>query len=67
MQQNVVDSVTLDGSVIQDLSVWGLFIESDVVVKIVIVILLIASFWSWAIIFDKVLRMRRLRVLAEQF
>jgi biopolymer transport protein TolQ len=67
MQQNVVDSVTLDGSVIQDLSVWGLFIESDVVVKIVIVILLIASFWSWAIIFDKVLRMRRLGVLAEQF
>ncbi len=67
MEQEVVDSVTLDGTVIQDLSVWGLFIEADIVVKIVIAMLLVASFWSWAIIFDKVLRMRRLRALAEQF
>ncbi len=67
MEQEMVDSVTLDGTVIQDLSVWGLFIEADIVVKIVIAMLLVASFWSWAIIFDKVLRMRRLRALAEQF
>ena len=36
-----------------DVSFWGLIIEADFVVKIVMIILLIASIWSWAIIIDK--------------
>ena len=31
------------------------------------VLLLLASFWTWAIIFDKALRLRRLRSQAKQF
>ena len=36
-----------------DVSFWGLIIAADFVVKIVMIILLIASIWSWAIIIDK--------------
>jgi biopolymer transport protein TolQ len=67
MQEQPVDTIILDGSVAHDLSVWGLFAEADIVVKVVLVILLFASFWTWAIIFEKALRMRRLKSRAEDF
>ncbi|MDX1710538.1 MAG: protein TolQ [Rhodovibrionaceae bacterium] len=62
-----VDALALGGEAVHDLSVWGLFLQADIVVKIVLVVLLLASFWSWAIIFEKVMRMRRLRGRADQF
>ncbi len=65
--ETVVETVGLAGSVAHDLTVWGLFLQADIVVKIVMVLLLFASVWSWAIIFEKVLKIRRLRGLAEQF
>ena len=37
MQENV-DTLNLGGSVNYDLSIWGLFLQSDPIVKIVIVI-----------------------------
>jgi biopolymer transport protein TolQ len=49
------------------LSVWALFLQADIVVKLVMLLLLVASFWTWAVIFDKVIRMRRLRARAEAF
>src|SRR3954452_10533113 len=67
MQGNVVDAVPLGGSVPHDLSILGLFLQADVVVKVVMLILLLASFWSWAIIFDKLMRLRRLRRDAGSF
>ena len=67
MQNEVVDAQVLAGSVSQDLTIWGLFIEADLIVKLVILILIAASFWSWAIIFEKALRVRRLRQLADRF
>jgi biopolymer transport protein TolQ len=36
-----------------DLSIWQLFLNAHIVVKIVIIGLLAASIWSWAIIFEK--------------
>jgi len=51
----------------QDLSIIGLFLHADSIVKAVIALLLLASFWTWAIIFDKSLRLRRLRTQAKQF
>jgi biopolymer transport protein TolQ len=51
----------------QELSVIGLFMQADTIVKIVMILLLLASFWTWAIIFDKALRLRRLRNQARQF
>ena len=67
MEQETVAAIDLAGSVVQDLSVWGLFMEADIVVKIVMVALVFASFWTWAIIFDKVMRLRRMRRLADGF
>ena len=41
------------------LSLWGLFLQSDIVVKLVILCLLLASIWVWAIIFEKVTSLRK--------
>ena len=46
---------------------FDLFLQSDSIVKLVMLILLVASFWSWAVIFDKVLRLRRLQQAAASF
>jgi biopolymer transport protein TolQ len=50
-----------------DLSLWGLFMSADFIVKIVIIGLLAASFWSWTIIFNKGVRLRNLFSSATQF
>ena len=49
------------------LSIWSLLNNADIIVKGVILILVVASFWCWTIIFDKTIRFRRLRTLAERF
>ncbi len=68
MQGQVVDALTLAGSAsAADFSLWGLFIKADLIVKIVIVLLFLASIWCWAIIVEKFLRIRRLRGLADEF
>ena len=65
---NNVDASALAGSVgNHDLSLIGLFMQADIIVKVVMVMLLFASFWCWTIIFDKILKMRRLREQATQF
>jgi biopolymer transport protein TolQ len=66
MQGNI-DSVSLGGAVPHDLSIPSLFLQADTIVKIVVILLAIASFWSWAVIFDKVAKLRRLRRDAESF
>src|SRR5271163_3371868 len=67
MPPAAVDPVPLAGAVPHDLSIIALFLQSDAIVKIVMLILLLASFWSWAVIFDKVIRLRRLRQSAASF
>ncbi len=68
MQGQVIDALTLAGSAsAADFSLWGLFIKADLIVKIVIVLLFLASIWCWAIIVEKFLRIRRLRGLADEF
>jgi len=67
MEQSAVTSAALAGSIGHDLSVWGLFLQADIVVKIVMIMLIFASFWCWAIIFEKILRIRRLWAQAEEF
>ncbi len=67
MENQAVDALALAGSASYNMSIWGLFLEADIVVKLVLVLLLAASFWTWAVIFEKVIRMRRLRSYAERF
>src|SRR5437588_6805104 len=61
------DATALPGTVPQHLSVFELFLQSDSIVKMVMLLLLLASFWSWAVIFDKSLRLRRLQQAAATF
>lgn len=67
MENRTVDTLALGASFDNQMTVWGLFMEADIIVKAVIVLLVLASFWSWAVIFEKILRMRRLKALADEF
>jgi biopolymer transport protein TolQ len=67
MPTNPIDQVSLGGTVAHDLSIISLFMQADLIVKIVLFLLLAASFWSWAVIFDKVIRLRKLSRDAESF
>ena len=55
------------GGLAHDLSLWGLFLQADWVVKAVMIGLLLASIWVWAIIFEKVTAIRRANRAAEAF
>lgn len=50
-----------------EFTIWGLFLQADIVVKAVMIFLLWASVWSWGIIFEKVFRLRSLTKKAEKF
>ena len=62
-----LETTALPGTVSSGLSIAELFLQSDSIVKLVMFILLLASFWSWAVIFDKAMRLRRLRHAASSF
>jgi biopolymer transport protein TolQ len=49
------------------ITIWGLFWQADLLVKLVMVLLLAASVWCWAIIIEKVMRIRRLNAQADAF
>ena len=61
-----VDAVNL-GAASGDLSLWGLFVQADIVVKIVMIGLLAASVWVWAIVFEKTTSLRRANKEADGF
>jgi biopolymer transport protein TolQ len=67
METQNTNAIELPGSVVQDLSLWHLFIEADPVVKLVMLLLLAASIWCWAIIFEKLMRLKRITALADGF
>ncbi|WP_145134159.1 protein TolQ [Roseomonas gilardii] len=50
-----------------DLSLWNLFLQADWVVKLVMIGLLFASIWVWAIVFEKVTSVRRANRAADAF
>ena len=50
-----------------DLSILGLFLEADIVVKLVMIGLLAASVWVWAIVFEKFAALRRVNREADGF
>jgi biopolymer transport protein TolQ len=68
MENSIIDAATLGGSVGDlDFSMLSLFTRADLVVKSVIVVLLLASIWCWAIIVEKLLGMRKLNSAASNF
>jgi len=50
-----------------DFSFLALFLRATLVVKLVLIVLIIASFWSWAIIVQKHLNYRRARTASSSF
>jgi len=68
MENNLVEAVTVAGSMTgPDLSMVGLFFRADPIVQSVMVGLLLASVWCWGIIFEKLIRMRKLNKMASEF
>jgi biopolymer transport protein TolQ len=49
------------------ISLWGLFMDADIVVKLVMMGLLAASIWVWAIAFEKWMALRRVNKAADSF
>ena len=49
------------------LSLWGLFMQADIVVKLVMLGLLSASVWVWAVVFEKWTTLRKVNKDADGF
>jgi len=62
-----IQATQLAGTVHHDFSIWGLFLQADIVVKSVMIILCASSIWSWAIIFDKWITYKSLHIKAGRF
>jgi biopolymer transport protein TolQ len=61
-----VDAANL-GAPGADLSILGLFLQADAIVEAVILLLLCASIWVWAIIGEKLITLRRAGRTADAF
>jgi len=55
------------GDVTGGFSIVSMFLRADIVVKVVMVLLLLASLWSWTIIFNKLIILSSLKRKARKF
>lgn len=63
-----VDAASLAGTIAaHDMSIMGLFMQADIVVKVVMLMMVMASIWSWAIIFEKRATLSKLNRRANKF
>ncbi|MBR2655819.1 MAG: protein TolQ [Loktanella sp.] len=53
--------------VAHEFTMWALFARATIIVKLVMILLVVASVWCWAIIIDKTIQFRRARAEAEVF
>lgn len=68
LPDRAVDTTILDGSVAaHDMSMIGLFMQADIIVKAVMIMLIIASVWCWAIILEKRATLGKLTRRAKKF
>ncbi len=51
----------------KSVSLIGLIWQADIVVQMVMLLLAAASIWSWAIIFDKIMKFRILKARSDEF
>ncbi len=50
-----------------DYSMWGLFLHATLMVKLIMILLIGASVWCWAIVVDKTIQYRRAKQEAKVF
>ena len=65
-----MEEITVAGSIgldSVDFSMLSLFLRADFVVKSVIIILILASLYSWTIIVAKLIRIKQLKKLEKEF
>ena len=65
-----MEEITISGAAIagsMDFSLFSLFLRADLVVKSVIIILILASIYSWMIIVSKIINLNRLKKLDLEF
>jgi len=63
-----IQATQLAGTAAQhDLTAWALFLQADLIVKAVLMILAAASVWSWAIIIDKWITFKTVDIKASKF
>ena len=55
------------GDVMDSFSIVSMFMRADVIVKAVMILLLVASLWSWTIIFNKLVALSGLKRKARRF
>ncbi len=67
LPDRAVDIADLGGSVSHDMSMIGLFMQADIIVKAVMIMLVVASVWCWAIIFEKKTVLGKLAKRARKF
>jgi biopolymer transport protein TolQ len=67
MEENAITALQLAGDQVAGLGLWALVAQADPVVKGVLLLLVLASIWSWTVIFDKAFRLSRLRRKAQAF
>ena len=66
MEQEIASQVVgLGGN--SDFTLWSLFLRADFVVKSVIIILLVSSVYSWALIFDKLKLFKKINTTTDDF
>ena len=66
MEQEIASQVVgLGGN--SDFTLWSLFLRADFVVKSVIIILLVSSVYSWALIFDKFKLFKKINTTTDDF
>lgn len=62
-----IQATDLGGSAPHSMDMLSLFLEADIVVKAVIILLIVLSVWCWAIIFKKESRLKALSNRANKF
>lgn len=67
MNDRTVETIAVGDNFTGDLSMWGLFLQADMIVKFVMMVLIFASVWSWAIILEKRSTLKRLNKRAQKF
>ena len=64
--ESIITSGGISSTVV-DFSLLSLFLRADLVVKSVIIILMAASIYSWAVIVEKLVKMKKLKQLENEF
>src|SRR5690554_4248156 len=62
-----MEAEIIAGAASAEYTMWALFARATITVKLVMVMLILASFWAWAIIIQKTILYRKARAESEGF